>query len=74
MLLIVWIAVVVLALVVLGGVAFGVFGAFSRLGREVASLEAEVRPVLDQAQAAAAAAQTRREQDEARRERDDDVP
>ena len=56
MLLIVWIVVVVLALVVLGGVAYGVFGAFARLGREVASFEREVRPVLAQAQATAARA------------------
>ena len=66
MLLIVWVAVVVLALVVLGAVAYGLFGALSRLGREVASFEREVRPVLEQVQAAAAAA-------EARREPDDDV-
>ena len=66
MLLIVWIVVVVVSLVVLGGVAYGVFGAFSRLGREVASFERDVRPVLDQVQATAAAA-------EARRERDDDA-
>jgi hypothetical protein len=59
-------AVVVLALVVLGLVGYGVFGAFSRLGREVGSLEREVRPVLQQVQATAAAA-------EARRERDDDT-
>jgi hypothetical protein len=65
-LLIVWIVVVVLALVVLGGVAYGVFGAFARLGREVASFEREVRPVLQQVQATAAAA-------EARRDRDDDA-
>ena len=60
MLLIVWIAVVVLTLVVLGGVAYGVFGAFSRLGREVASFQREVQPVLAQVQAAAAAADARR--------------
>jgi hypothetical protein len=65
-LLIVWIVVVVLALVVLGAVAYGVFGAFSRLGREVASFDREVRPVLEQVQATAAAA-------EARRSRDDDT-
>ncbi len=70
MLVIVWIAVVALGLVVLGGVAYGVFGAFSRLGREVAAFERDVRPVLHQAQATAAAAQAR---DEARRERDDDA-
>ena len=64
MLLIVWIVVVVLALVVLGGVAYGLFGAFARLGREVASFEREVRPVLAQAQATAAAAQARRERDD----------
>ena len=66
MLLIVWIAVVVLALVVLGAVAYGVFGALSRLGREAAALEREVRPLLQQVQASAAAA-------EARRDRDDDA-
>jgi hypothetical protein len=63
-LLIVWIVVVVLALVVLGGVAYGVFGAFARLGREVSSFEREVRPVLERAQATAAAAQARRERDD----------
>ena len=70
MLVIVWVAVVVLGLVVLGGVAYGVFGALSRLGREAAALERDVRPVLERAQAASAAAQARREQQEARRERD----
>jgi hypothetical protein len=63
-LLIVWIVVVVLALVVLGAVAYGVFGAFSRLGREVASFEREVRPVLEQVQATAAAAEVRRGRDD----------
>ena len=71
MLWIVWIAVVVLGLLVLGGVAYGVFGALSRLGREVAAFEREVRPVLDSVQATAAAAEARREQHEARGERDD---
>jgi hypothetical protein len=65
-LLIVWIAVVVLALVVLGTVAYGVFGALSRLGREATALQREVRPLLQQVQASAAAA-------EARRDRDDDA-
>ena len=64
MLLIVWIVAVVLAIVVLGGVAYGVFGAFARLGREVASFEREVRPVLEQVQATAAAAEARRERDD----------
>ncbi len=61
MLLIVWIVAVVLALVVLGAVAYGVFGAFSRLGREVVSFDKELRPVLDQAQAVAARAAESRE-------------
>jgi hypothetical protein len=60
-LLIVWIVAVVLALVVLGAVAYGVFGAFSRLGREVVSFDKELRPVLDQAQAVAARAAESRE-------------
>ena len=64
MLVIVGIAVVVLGVVVLGGVAYGVFGAFSRLGRELAAFERDVRPVLNSAQATAAAASAR---DEARR-------
>ena len=66
MLLIVWTAVVVLALVVLGVVGYGVFGALGRLGREVASFEREVRPVLEQVQATAAAAEARRDTDHAR--------
>ena len=61
MLLIVWIVVVVLSVVVLGGVAYGVFGAFSRLGHEAASLERAVRPVLEQARATAAHAAESRE-------------
>ena len=59
MLLLVWIGVVVLALVVLGAVGYGVFGAFTRLGREVEALDREVRPVLEQVQAAQAAAAER---------------
>ena len=55
----VWIGVVVLALVVLGAVAYGVFGAFARLGREVAAFDREVRPVLEQVQATQAAAAER---------------
>jgi hypothetical protein len=66
-LLIVWIAVVVLALVVLGAVAYGVFGAFTRLGREAAALEREVRPVLEQVQATAAAADARRDREDNQR-------
>jgi hypothetical protein len=51
----VWIGVAVLALVVLGAVTYGVFGAFARLGREVAAFDREVRPVLVQVQATQAA-------------------
>jgi nitric oxide reductase large subunit len=59
----VWIGVAVLVLVVLGAVGYGVFGAFARLGREVAAFDAEVRPVLEQVQATQAAAQQRGSQD-----------
>ena len=52
----VWIAVAVLALVVLGGLVFAVLGAVRRLGREMAALDREVRPVLEQAQQASARA------------------
>jgi hypothetical protein len=55
-LLVVWIAVVVLTVVVLGAVAYGVVGAFGRLGREAAALEQETRPVLDELRAVAARA------------------
>ena len=48
----VWIAVAVVALVVLGGLVFAVLGAVRRLGREMAALDREVRPVLEQAQQA----------------------
>jgi hypothetical protein len=58
---IVWTVAVVLGLVVLGGVAYGVFGALGRLGREAAGLEREVRPLLEQAQASAARAAELRE-------------
>ena len=54
-LLIVWIAVVVLVLVVLGSIGFGVLGAAGRLRRELEGAERDVRPLLEQAQAAIAA-------------------
>jgi hypothetical protein len=53
---IVWIAVVVLSLVVLGVIAYGLLGAFGRLTRELQAAERDVRPVLEQAQRAAARA------------------
>ena len=55
-LLIVWIAVVVLVLVVLGSIGFGVLGAAGRLRRELEGAERDVRPLLAQAQAMAARA------------------
>jgi hypothetical protein len=48
--------VLVLALVVLGIVGYGVLGAFGRLNRELEAAERDVRPLLEQAQAAAARA------------------
>ena len=55
-LLLVWIAVVVLTVVVLGAVAYGVVGAFGRRGREAAALERDTRPVLDELRSVAARA------------------
>ena len=54
---VVWIAVAVLAVVVLGALAYGVLGAAGRLRREVAAFEREVRPLLTEAQATAARAE-----------------
>ena len=48
LLLVVWIVVAVLAVVVLGALAYGVQGARTRLAREVTAFEREVRPLLDQ--------------------------
>jgi hypothetical protein len=47
-LLVVWAVVVVLAVVVLGGLAYGLFGALDRLRREVEGAERDVRPLLEQ--------------------------
>jgi len=52
-LLIVWAVVVVLALVVLGGLAYGLSGAFGRLRRELEGAERDLRPVLEEMQRAA---------------------
>jgi hypothetical protein len=46
----VWVGVAVLTLVVLGGIVYGLLGAFRRLGREVQALDRELRPVLGQVQ------------------------
>jgi hypothetical protein len=61
LLIVVWIAVAVLAVVVLGALAYGVLGAAGRLRRELAALERDVRPLLTDAQATATrAAQVQR--------------
>jgi hypothetical protein len=52
-LLIVWIAVAVLVLGVLGVLGYSLLGAAGRLSRELRGLERDVRPLLAQAQAAA---------------------
>jgi hypothetical protein len=49
-LLVVWIAVPVVCLLVLAGLAYGVLGALQRLGREAQQLQREVAPLLAQAQ------------------------
>ena len=62
LLLIVWIAVAVLALVVLGGIAFGVLGAVARLRKEVTGAAADLAPVLADVQATLAAAERSRQE------------
>jgi len=52
----VWIGVAVLAVLVLGVLAYGLLGAAGRLNRELRGLERDVQPLLAQAQAAAAKA------------------
>ncbi|MGY1616466.1 hypothetical protein ACI797_06925 [Geodermatophilus sp. SYSU D00691] len=56
LLLVVWIAVGVLALVVLGSLAYLTLGALRRLGREAEALDRELRPVLEQVQQTSARA------------------
>ena len=50
----VWIGVVVLAVVVLGILAYGLVGALTRLRREVEGAQRDLAPVLEQLQATAA--------------------
>jgi hypothetical protein len=59
-LLIVWIAVAVLVLLVLGILGYGLLGAAGRLSGELRGLERDVRPVLADARAAAARAAAQR--------------
>jgi hypothetical protein len=49
-LLVVWAVVVVLVAVVLGGLAYGLLGAFGRLRREAEGAERDLRPFLQQLQ------------------------
>jgi hypothetical protein len=63
LLLVVWIAVGVLAVLVLGGVAYGVLGAAGRLRREVEAVDRDLRPVLEEAQRTAARAAGRQAAD-----------
>jgi len=50
---VVWIAVAVLAVVVLGTLVHGVLGAAGRLRRELAALQRDVGPLLEDARATA---------------------
>jgi len=59
-LLVVWAVVVVLVLIVLGGLAYGLLGAFGRLRREIEGAERDVRPFLEQLQRTAARAEQAR--------------
>jgi hypothetical protein len=59
-LLIVWIVVAVLALGVLGALAYSLLGAAGRLGRELHGLEQDVQPLLVEARATAARAAAQR--------------
>ena len=61
-LLVVWAVVVVLVLVVLGGLAYGLLGAFGRLRREIEGAERDLRPFLEQLQQTADRAAARADQ------------
>jgi ABC-type uncharacterized transport system fused permease/ATPase subunit len=56
LLLVVWIAVGVLAVVVLGSLTYLTLGALQRLNREASALERDLRPAIAQVQQAAARA------------------
>jgi hypothetical protein len=64
LLLVVWIVVAVVAVVILGGLLYSLLGAVQRLRREVEAMQAQLRPVLEQAQDAAEAAAARRAADQ----------
>ena len=62
LLLVVWIVVAIVVVGVLGGVAYNVLGSVGRLRREVAALDAEVRPVIGSVQETVARAEAARAQ------------
>jgi len=62
LLLVVWIVVAVLAVVVLGGIAYGVVGAAARLRRELEAAERDLRPLLAQVEQTMSAVERTREQ------------
>jgi len=62
LLLVVWIVVAVLAVVVLGGIAYGVVGAVARLRRELEAAERDLRPLLAQVEQTMSAVERTREQ------------
>jgi hypothetical protein len=61
LLLVVWIVVAVLALVVLGGIGYGLLGAAARLRKELEAVERDLRPVLTEVEATMAAVERSRE-------------
>jgi hypothetical protein len=61
LLLIVWIAVAVLAVVVLGGILYGVLGAAARLRTEVTGAAVDLRPLLADVGTTLAAAERSRQ-------------
>jgi hypothetical protein len=61
LLLVVWIVVAVLALVVLGGIGYGLLGAAARLRKELEAAERDLRPVLTEVEATMAAVERSRE-------------
>ncbi len=61
LLLVVWIAVAVVAVIALAGIGYGLVGSLTRLRREAAALDRELRPVLTQARELGARAGRRQE-------------
>ncbi|MGZ4508997.1 MAG: hypothetical protein ACXVX8_05105 [Blastococcus sp.] len=61
LLLVVWIVVAVLAVVVLGGIAYGLLGAAARLRKEMEGAERDLRPLLAQVEETMTAVERTRE-------------